>query len=131
MIQHLLSLSPKTNSAGQAYSSASYQHTGARVKTNTYHSSVNDQTAKMDNRGPYPQSNSYGMRPIPSGNPAINAFTVITRRKQNASSNKKYQPKYAFYTIADRNACPIPPSYFIPNYQPSSKNPPLSNSKIG
>jgi hypothetical protein len=36
MIQHSLPLSPnKTNSAGQAYScSASYQRTGARVKTN-------------------------------------------------------------------------------------------------
>jgi hypothetical protein len=62
---------------------------------------------------------------------AINAFTVIARRKPNASSNKNYQPKYAFYTIADRNACPTPPSYSIPNYQPSSETPPLSNSKIG
>jgi hypothetical protein len=80
---------------------------------------------------PYQQSNSYGMRAIPSGNPTINAFTVIIHKKPNASSNNNYQPKYAFYTIADRNACLTPPNYSIPNYQPSSETSPLSNSKIG
>jgi hypothetical protein len=113
MIHHSLSLSPnKTNSAGQAYSSASSPRTPALVsRTNTFPSSVND---------PYLQSNSYGMRAIPFENPTINAFAVTTPRTPNASSNKNYLPRYAFYTIADRNACPTPTSYSILNYQPSS-----------
>jgi hypothetical protein len=111
MIHHSIFLSPnKTNSDGQAYSSVSYPRTGASVKTNTFPSSANDLTAKMDIHGPYQQSNSYGMRAIPSGNPTINAFTVIIRRKPNASSNLKQQLSTKICLLHNRRSECMPDS---------------------